>query len=151
MHARSNHRSRVGTLGAALTAALLPALVASLLPSLVTAAHAGDPPKVTEIRSQRLSDVPGKEVSMILVEFPPGGADPVHRHDASAFVYVLEGSVEMQMEGGEKVTLHPGETFYEDPRGVHLVGRNTSDTKPAKLLAVLVKKEGAPSVIPVTR
>jgi quercetin dioxygenase-like cupin family protein len=73
------------------------------------------------------------------VDYPPGGADSVHRHNASAFVYVLEGSIVMQMKGGEKATLHPGATFYEDPTGIHLVGKNASDTKPAKFLAFLVK------------
>jgi hypothetical protein len=70
-----------------------------------------------------LMNVPGKEVTMITVDYPPGGADPVHRRNASAFVYVLEGSVVMQMKGGKEVTLHPGETFYEDPEGIHLVGK----------------------------
>ena len=82
---------------------------------------------------------------MITVDYPPGGADPVHRHYASAFVYVLEGSIVMQMKGGEKVTLHPGDTFYEDPAGIHLVGKNASDTKPAKFLVFLVKDKGAPT------
>ena len=86
---------------------------------------------------------------MITVEYPPGGADPVHRHNANAFVYVLEGSIVMQMKGGERVTLHPGDTFYEDPEGIHLVGKNASDTKPAKFLVFLVKDKGAPLLIPV--
>ena len=73
---------------------------------------------------------------MITVDYPPGGTDPVHRHNASAFVYVLEGSIVMQMKGGEKVTLHPGDTFYEDPAGIHLVGKNASGTKPAKFLVL---------------
>ena len=88
---------------------------------------------------------------MITVEYPPGSVDPVHRHDAATFVYVLEGAIEMQMEGGPKVALHPGDTFYEDPKGVHLVGRNLSDTEPAKFVVVLVKKQGAPLLTPVER
>ena len=79
--------------------------------------------KVTEIMTKDLVNVPGKEVTMITVDYPPGGADPVHRHNASAFVYVLEGSIVMQMKGGEKVTLQPGDTFYEDPAGIHPVGK----------------------------
>lgn len=105
--------------------------------------------KVTDLMTKDLANVPGKEVTMITVDYAPGGADPVHRHNASAFVYVLEGSIEMQMKGGEKVTLHPGDTFYEDPEGIHLVGRNASDTKPAKFLVVLVKGKGAPILTPV--
>ena len=96
-----------------------------------------------------LVNVAGKEVTMITVEYAPGGADPVHRHNANAFVYVLEGSIVMQMKGGEKVTLHPGDTFYEGPEGIHLVGKNASDTKPAKFLVFLVKDKGAPLLIPV--
>jgi quercetin dioxygenase-like cupin family protein len=105
--------------------------------------------KVTELMTKDLVNVPGKEATMIVVDYAPGGADPVHRHNASAFVYVLEGSIEMQMKGGEKVTLHPGDTFYEDPEGIHLIGKNASDTKPAKFLVVLVKKKGAPILTPV--
>jgi quercetin dioxygenase-like cupin family protein len=105
--------------------------------------------KVTDLMAKDLVSGPGKEVTMINVEYPPGGADPVHRHNAQAFVYVLEGSIEMQMKGGEKVTLHPGDTFYEDPEGIHLVGRNTSDTKPAKTVVLLIKEKGAPIFVPV--
>ena len=82
---------------------------------------------------------------MITVDYAPGAVDPVHRHDASAFICVLEGTIEMQMEGGEKVTLHPGQTFYEDPKGVHLVGRNT---KPAKFVVFLVKNPGSAAAHP---
>ena len=85
---------------------------------------------------------------MFTVDYPPGGADPVHRHNASAF-YVLEGSIVMQMKGEKEVTLHPGDTFYEDPAGIHLVGKNASDTKPAKFLVFLVKDKGAPILSPV--
>jgi quercetin dioxygenase-like cupin family protein len=113
-------------------------------------AEEADKVKVTDLMTKDLVNVPGKEVTMITVEYAPGGADPVHRHNASAFVYVLEGSIEMQMKGGEKVTLHPGGTFYEDPEGIHLVGKNASDTKPAKFLVVLVKEKGAPILTPVT-
>jgi quercetin dioxygenase-like cupin family protein len=110
---------------------------------------AGEPPRVTELMTKPLVGVPGKEVTMLKVEYGPGGADPVHRHDANAFVYVLDGTVEMQMKGGEKVKLAPGQTFYEDPAGIHLVGRNASDTKPASFVVVLVKDQGKPALIPV--
>ena len=106
-------------------------------------------PKVTTLFSRDLSDIPGKEGTMLIVEYPPGGADPVHRHDANAFVYVLEGSVIMQVKGSEPVTLHPGQTFYEGPNDIHVVGRNASKTEPAKFLVVLVKNKGAPALTPV--
>jgi quercetin dioxygenase-like cupin family protein len=111
-------------------------------------ASAQEAVKVTQLMTKDLANVPGKEVTMITVDYAPGAADPVHRHNASAFVYVLEGSIEMQMKGGEKVTLHPGDTFYEDPSGIHLVGKNASNTEPAKFLVVLVKDKGAPILIP---
>ena len=116
-------------------------------PTLQT--KAADQAKVTDLMTKDLANIPGKEVTMITVEYPPGAVDPVHRHNASAFIYVLEGSVVMQMKGGKKVTLHPGETFYEDPAGIHLVGKNASDTKPAKFLVFLVKEKGAPILVPV--
>jgi len=104
---------------------------------------------VTPLMTKELTDVPGKEAQMIIVEYPPGSSDPVHRHDAHAFVYVLEGSVVMQLKGGKQVTLTPGETFYEGPNDVHVVGRNASKTKPAKFLVLLVKNKGAPVLVPV--
>ena len=105
-------------------------------------------PTVTSLMTKALTDDPGKEFLMITVEYPPGGTDPVHRHDAQAFVYVLEGTVVMQVRGGKEVTLTPGQTFYEGPDDVHVVGRNASKNKPAKFLAVFVKKKGAPVLIP---
>jgi quercetin dioxygenase-like cupin family protein len=84
---------------------------------------------------------------MIAVEYAPGGADPVHRHNAHGFVYVLEGSIVMQLKGGKEVTLKPGDTFYEGPDDVHVVGRNASKTEPAKFLVLLVKENGAPVLI----
>jgi len=106
-------------------------------------------PTVTPLMSQELPDIPGKEVVMITVEFPPGGADPIHRHHAHGFIYVLEGSVVMQVKGGKEATLTPGQTFYEGPDDVHTVGRNACTTRPAKILAILVKDKGAPLLIPV--
>jgi len=104
--------------------------------------------KVTSLMSKDLTEIPGKEVLMITVEYPPGSTDPIHRHNAHAFVYVLEGSIVMQVKGGKEVTLTPGQTFYEGPDDVHLVGRNASSTKPAKFLVFLVKNQGAPVLVP---
>jgi quercetin dioxygenase-like cupin family protein len=106
-------------------------------------------PKVTELMTKKLTEIPGKEVLMISVEYPPGGSDPIHRHNASAFVYVLEGSIVMQVKSGKQVTLGPGETFYEGPDDVHIVGRNASKTKPAKFVVLLIKDPGAPVLVPV--
>ena len=105
--------------------------------------------QVTPILSKDLADFPGKEGLMITVVYPPGSSDPIHRHNAHAFVYVLEGSVVMQVKGGKEVTLTPGQTFYEGPNDIHVVGRNASTTKPAKLLVLLVKNKGAQVLIPV--
>ena len=118
--------------------------------SATAALAAGAPlPTVTPVMSKPLSDLPGKEGLMILVEYPPGGADPVHRHDAHGFIYVLEGSIVMQVKGGKEVTLTPGQSFYEGPADVHVVGRNASATKPAKFLVMLIKNQGAQVLVPV--
>jgi quercetin dioxygenase-like cupin family protein len=106
-------------------------------------------PKVTSLFSKELTDIPGKEVLMITVEYPPGGSDPIHRHYAHAVIYVLEGSVVMQVKGGKEVTLNPGQTFYEGPDDIHTIGRNASKTKPAKFLVFFVKEKGAPILTPV--
>ena len=100
--------------------------------------------KVTTMLSKDLPDFPGKEGRMITVVYPPGASDPVHRHNADAFVYVLEGSIVMQVKGGKEVTLTPGHTFYEGPDDVHVVGRNASTTKPAKFVVFLMKNKDAP-------
>jgi quercetin dioxygenase-like cupin family protein len=99
---------------------------------------------VTPLMTKALAEFPGKEAHMITVDYPPGSVDPVHRHDAHAFVYVLEGSIVMQVKGGKEVTLKPGQSFYEGPDDVHVVGRNASTTEPAKFLVVFIKKAGAP-------
>lgn len=104
--------------------------------------------KVTPLFSKDLPDFPGKEGLMITVVYPPGSSDPIHRHNADAFVYVLEGSIVMQVRGGKEVTLTPGQTFYEGPSDVHVVGRNASQTKPAKFVVFLVKDKGAPVLVP---
>ncbi len=105
--------------------------------------------KVTPLFSKDLANIPGKEGLMITVEYPPGSSDPIHRHNAHAFVYVLEGSIVMQLRGGKEVTLTPGQTFYEGPDDVHVVGKNASQTKPAKFVVFLVKDKGAPVLVPV--
>ena len=103
---------------------------------------------VRSLMSKDLAGVPGKELSMISVEYAPGGSDPVHRHFAQALVYVLEGSIVMQVSGAAPVTLRQGQTFYEGPDDVHLVSRNASDTTPANIVVFLVKDKGAPVLVP---
>ena len=104
---------------------------------------------VTSLTSKDLPEFPGKEALMIMVEYPPGAVDPIHRHNAHAFIYVLEGSIIMQVKGGKEVTLTPGQTFYEGPDDVHVVGRNASSTKPAKFVVFFVKNKDAPVLVPV--
>jgi quercetin dioxygenase-like cupin family protein len=123
-------------------------LVALVLVCLMTGTAMAQQAKVTPLMSKDLTENPGKEALMIMVEYPPGSSDPIHRHNAQAFVYVLEGSIVMQVKGGEQVTLTPGQTFYEGPDDVHVVGRNASSTKPAKFLVLLIKDKGAPVVVP---
>ena len=125
-------------------------LLASVLLLATTVASAETPEtKIAPLLTRDLTGIEGKEATMLTVEYPPGAADPVHRHIAHAFVYVLEGSVIMQVKGGAPVTLHPGETFYEGPSDVHIVGRNASTTAPAKFVVFMVKNKGAPLLVPV--
>src|SRR5215472_14520170 len=123
-------------------------LGALILLCLMTGTAIAQEPKVTPLMSKDLADYPGKEVLMITVEHVPGGSSAIHRHNAHAFVYVLEGSVVMQLKGGKEVTLTPGQTFYEGPDDVHIVDRNASNTKPAKFLVLLIKNKGAPALVP---
>ena len=99
--------------------------------------------------SKDLPESPGREVMVITVEHAPGGSSAIHRHNAHAYVYVLGGSVVMQLKGGKQVTLTPEQTFYEGPDDVHVVDRNASSTKPAKFLVFLIKDKGAPALVPV--
>jgi quercetin dioxygenase-like cupin family protein len=124
-------------------------IILMVLLSLIAGTLMAQEVKVTPLMSKVMTDVSGKEGLMITVEYPPGGSDPIHRHNAHAFLYVLEGSVVMQVKGGKQVTLTPGQTFYEDSNDVHIVGRNASNTKPAKFLVFLVKDKGAPVLVPV--
>ena len=119
-----------------------------LLASLVVDSAVAEEAKVTPLLSKELKESPGKEGLMLVVEYPPGNSDPIHRHNAHGFIYVLEGSVVMQVRGGKQVTLTAGQTFYEGPDDVHVVGRNASSTKPAKLLVFFVKDKGAPILVP---
>lgn len=98
--------------------------------------------------TRALPEQPGKEALILTVEYPPGGADPVHRHDAHGFVYVLQGRIVMGVAGGKEVTLGPGEAFHEGPADVHTVGRNASATEPAKFVVFLIKDIGKPAVLP---
>jgi quercetin dioxygenase-like cupin family protein len=108
----------------------------------------GQEAKVTDLMSKDLTNLSGKEGLMMIVDYPPGSVDPIHRHNAHAFIYVLEGSIVMQVRGGKEVTLTHGQTFYEGPDDIHVVGRNASQTKPAKFVLFMVKDKGAPILVP---
>ncbi len=131
-----------------------PKIFAALL-CLACGASAAEPPPapppgpiVTQVMKQDLPDMPGKEALMLLVEYPPGGVDPIHRHDAHGLIYVLEGEIVMGVRGGPETVLRPGQAFHEGPDDIHTVGRNASATRPARFLAVLIKRENAPPVLP---
>jgi quercetin dioxygenase-like cupin family protein len=126
----------------------MPAILASLL-CVVSVPLIAQEPKVTPVMTKELTDMPGKEILVLTVEYAPGGTDIVHRHNADATVYVLEGTVIEQVKGGKPDTLTAGETFFEGPKDIHILGRNASKTEPAKILAILVKKKGAPALVPV--
>ena len=119
-----------------------------LLVCLITGTLRAQEAKATDLMSKDLTDLPGKEGLMLMVEYPPGGSDPIHRHNAHVFVYVLEGSVVMQVKGGKEITLTPGQSFYEGPDDIHVVSRNASNAKPAKFVVFFVKNKGTPVVVP---
>ncbi len=116
---------------------------------LVTGTLAAQQAKVTPLMQKDLTGIPGKEGVMLTVEYAPGEDSAIHRHNAHVFVYVLEGTVIMQVKGGKQLTLGPGQTFYESPEDIHVVSRNASKTKPAKFLVFFVKDKGTPSLVPV--
>ena len=118
--------------------------LACLMPGTLVAQEA----KVAELMSKDLTNLAGKEALMLIVEYPPGSKDPLHRLNAHGFIYVLEGSIVMQVKGGKETILTPGQTFYEGPDDVHVVGRNASQTKPAKFVVFFVKDKGAPVLVP---
>ena len=128
---------------------LVVTLLLSVSQFLIASTLTAQEPKVTSLMSKDLTENPGKELLMITVEHAPGGSSPIHRHNAHAMVYVLEGSVVMQVKGGKQVTLTPGQTFYEGPDDIHIVDRNASSTQPAKFLVFLIKDKGAPALVPV--
>jgi quercetin dioxygenase-like cupin family protein len=123
--------------------------VSALLLSLAGSTLVAQEATVRPLFAKDLAGGPGKELTMITVEYPPGATDPVHRHNAQALIYVLEGSIVMQLKGAAPVTLAPGQTFYEGPDDVHIVGRNASSTAPAKFVVFFVKEKGAPILTPV--
>jgi quercetin dioxygenase-like cupin family protein len=118
------------------------AYLAALLMFAAVQTEAAD---VKELFAIDLADYPGKESRMLEVSYPPGARDMVHRHDAHVFVYVLEGQIVMQVKGQPAVTLTAGQTFYEGPTDVHVVGRNASNSEPARFVVVLLKAKGLPS------
>ena len=120
-----------------------------VLPLLIAGALFAQDAQVTPLMSKDLPECPDKEGLLITVVYPPGASDPIHRHNAHAFVYVLEGTIVMQVKGGKEVTLTPDQTFYEGPNDIHTVGRNASSTKPAKFIVFFVKAKGAPVLEPV--
>jgi quercetin dioxygenase-like cupin family protein len=128
---------------------LVLALTVGAAVSVAQAQAAAPEPVVSALMTKALSDYPGKEVLVINVDYAPGVIETVHRHDAHAFVYVLEGSIVMGVKGGKEQTLMPGQMFYEGPQDVHTVGRNASKTKPAKFIVFILKDKNKPAVIPV--
>ena len=105
--------------------------------------------EITLLMKKTLSGIAGKESMMLTIEYAPGASSSKHRHNAHTFVYVLEGSIVMQVEGEQAVTVAAGQTFYESPRDIHAVSKNASATERAKFLVFLVKDEGKPILVPV--
>ena len=149
MNTKQESKSQLPYPGSGGRSSAILTLILSLACAIVSAAAAAPMAQVKILMTKPLPNVPGKEATMLLVTYPPGSKDPVHRHNASTFVYVLEGSIVMGVEGGKPVTLTPGQTFYEGPTDIHTIGRNASETKPAKFVVFLLKNENAPVLIPV--
>ena len=145
----SNRSAKVATIAALLLCGIGVLALSSRYAAADDSSTKDKEAKVTPLFSKDLTDFPGKEGLMVMVEYPPGSLDPVHRHNAHGFIYLLEGSIVMQVKGGKEVTLTPGQTFYEGPEDVHVVGRNASQTKPAKFVVFFVKNKGAPVLEPV--
>ena len=127
---------------------ILRSLSVAALPFGAALGQTAPQPVVVPVMQKDLADLRGREMVMLAVEYPPGTVEHIHRHDAYAFVYVLEGTIVEQVRGGKEVTLTPGQTFYEGPNDVHTVGRNASTTKSAKFVVVMVKKKGVDAVLP---
>lgn len=123
---------------------LVPAIVVTCSALAAPCGYAAEAAAVKSLMTKPLPEFPGKEAEVITVDYAPGAVDPVHRHNAHAFVYVLEGTIVMQVKGGKEVTLTPGQTFYEAPGDVHVVGRNASKTQPARFVVMFIKEKGAP-------
>lgn len=136
----------VATLGAACLT--LPAAVPALAHGATDHARPGGE-VITPLQRQVMKDVPGKQVQMITVDYAPGQESTPHVHPGSAFVYVLEGEVVSQLAGKGEVKYRAGDSWYEPPEVPHLVSRNASRTKPARLLVWLVTGENDPILRPL--
>ena len=125
-----------------------PKLLVIVMLIILSTASAAQQSVATALLQKDLPDIEGREAVVLEVVYPPGVASASHRHNAHTFVYVLEGTVEMQVAGGELLKLVAGQTFYETPNDIHSVSRNASDTEPAKILVMFIKQEGAPMTVP---
>jgi len=103
---------------------------------------------VRPIMQHEMPDAPGKQISMVVVEFAPGAGNSPHRHPGSTVAYVLEGSVVSEVDPDKPVTYHAGQSWYELPMHTHRMARNASKTRPAKILAVLISDKGQELVQP---
>lgn len=151
MNTKSKFQSPIASPGAFRRSFAILAFVLALSCAIASASAAAPTAQVKTLMTEPLPNLPGKEATMLLVTYPPGSKDPVHRHNANAFVYVLDGTIVMQMRGSRPVTLHRGQTFYEDPHGIHQVGRNASNKVPARFIVLLIKDKGAPVLVPVKK
>jgi quercetin dioxygenase-like cupin family protein len=125
----------------------------AVLPLFASAETGGDrgasDVQVVPLAVRPFPEISGKEGAMLTVELAPGASSLPHRHRAHTFVYMLEGSIAMQVEGGPVVTLTAGQTFYESPNDIHAVSKNMSATERAKFVVFFVKDAGQPFVLPV--
>jgi quercetin dioxygenase-like cupin family protein len=134
----------------ATAAAGISALATSQGAKLVTSSAAQPAaPGVQQILSQPLSDLPGREVRMSLLDRAPQASSPPHRHPGHhTFGYVIEGSYEFAIDRQPPRLLKAGDTFYEPPGAVHSTSRNPSADQRLKILVFMVAEQKNPSTVP---
>jgi quercetin dioxygenase-like cupin family protein len=136
--------------GIALGAAVLSAVATWSAPGLVVQSLAQPtPPAAGQLLTQPLSDLPGREVRISLLDREPGASSARHRHPGHhTFGYVVEGTYEFAINGESARTLKAGDTFYEPPTAIHSTSRNPSTDKRAKILVFMVADQKNPSTVP---
>jgi quercetin dioxygenase-like cupin family protein len=120
---------------------------AGILLALLAAAPTAPAPSgaTAKVFEEAIPNLQGKTMTAVVVDYPPGGGSPPHRHAGSGFIfaYVLSGAIRSQLEGQPVAVYQTGQSWSEPPGAHHVVSENASATEPARLLAVFVADTGA--------